>query len=370
MSRNSSTINSDQSHRSYTIGLVIIIVLPLAISYAAFLARPSLFYFRAWEYLSEVFPSNPYQPQEWIGYEKGDLSRSFIFRFQDEHRTHVLLDTDGFRVLPLTSDNYTILVYGDSQGFGSGLSNDETFTWQLATKVGLPIFDGTRTDIPNRLLSKPNLKTVKVIIHVVQSMAVRIKSYFPKEFRVLPYVPIRMAGSSVPIQRYYFPFAIFRMFSVMAKDLFYREYINGYMCSAGYTTVFSDGEVYSHPVSANVMYADSMPEQIEMISNFSRQLSHLGLTYVLVLVPKRELLYSDNVDDYTVGYFPRLIRDLEEKGVLAVDLQPSFLEHKDLGLFFKTDTHWNARGVELASDIVSDYLRHHALIATVSAVSK
>lgn len=88
----------------------------------------------------------------------------------------------------------------------------------------------------------------------------------------------------------------------------------------------------------------------------------MGYTYVLVLVPRRDLIYGHPVDDFSEEYFPKMIRQLEQEGVYAVDLQSTFLAHKREEPFFRTDTHWNARGTEIAAGYVADYLNKKGIM--------
>jgi hypothetical protein len=53
-----------------------------------------------------------------------------------------------------------------------------------------------------------------------------------------------------------------------------------------------------------------------------------------------------------------------------VDLQDDFLANKNLGLYFRTDTHWNARGTEIAADRVADYLQKKGIIRSSEMASK
>jgi hypothetical protein len=331
----------------------------MAVSYALFRYQPSLFYFRAWEYLMEILHPNPNMPQVWEGVELGDMSRNYLFRFQEPHYTRVSIDSDGFRRMPYDTDSYQIVLYGDSQGFGSGLSDEETFPWKLAVELGIPIFNGTRSDdTPEHLLGFKKIHEARILIHVVQSYAVSIKSYFPEDFMIQEYIPLRKSVWPVTVKRFN-PFAVMmRMLKGLINDILGGAAgINAYMCQKNYSVPYSDGDQNKFTSVSEPGIVNDMSEQINMIDRYNRRLKELGYIYVLVLVPRRDLLYADYADEFTKNYFPRLIRSLTARGVHAVDLHDDFLANKHLGLFFRTDTHWNAKGTGLAASRVAKYLQ-------------
>jgi hypothetical protein len=136
---------------------------------------------------------------------------------------------------------------------------------------------------------------------------------------------------------------------------FFHEPQNDYLCEPEYRVPFSE---------------DDLKTNVAMISKFSENLAEQGYTYILVLVPRRCLLYSEETDEFSKQYFPELIRRLEQKGVYAVDLQPTFLANKSQGLYFRTDTHWNARGTEIAAGYVADYLNKKGIINKLGLVAE
>jgi hypothetical protein len=351
MSENFSTISSEKTHRNYAVGLIVLIIFPMVVSYALFLYKPSLFYFRAWEYFSEIIYPHPGRPPVWTGFEKGDMSRGYFFRYQESHFTRVTTDADGFRAVPFPSNKYNILIYGDSHCFGSGLSDDETFPWRLGVLLSEPVYNAGRQTKLEHLLSKPEHRKVKIIINVLDTYHTRLPELFPGEFVIKAYQPARNDVQPVAVKRYYPYSTLFRNIKAGFDDLmskyFFHEPQNDYLCEPEYRVPFSE---------------DDLKTKVVIISKFSENLAEQGYTYILVLVPRRCLLYSEETDEFSKQYFPELIRRLEQKGVYAVDLQPTFLANKSQGLYFRTDSHLNARGTEIAADYVADYLNKKGII--------
>ena len=363
MYESSSTISSEKTHRNYTVGLIVLIIIPMMVSYALFLYKPSLFYFRPWEYFNEVAYKNHGKPTAWEGFEKGSESRKYFFRYQDERYTYVSTDMDGFRKVPFPSDNYEILTYGDSHCWGSLLSDHETFTWQLAKILNQPIFNGGRISFLDTLLSRPDLQKGKVIINVTDAFHVRVKDIFPQDFTIKEYQPLRNEVIPVELRRFYPPSMLIRSIKAMCYDLLPGSNLGYYMTNGRYIVPFSEGLIHQNYVAVkDSRFDDDLISQVARIVRFSQRLKSLGYTYVLVLVPRRDLIYGHPVDDFSEEYFPKMIRKLEQEGVYAVDLQSTFLAHKLEEPFFRTDTHWNARGTEIAAGYVADYLNKKGIM--------
>jgi hypothetical protein len=324
------------------------------ISYVVFIKRPSLFYFRAWEYFSEIVYPHPERMPVWTGFEKGDMSRAYFFRNQESHFTRVTTDADGFRAVPFPSNEYNILIYGDSHCFGSGLSDDETFPWRLGVLLSEPVYNAGRQTKLEHLLSKPEHRQAKIIINVLDAYHTRLRELFPGEFIVKAYQPAKNDVQPVAVKRYYPYSMLFRNLKAGFDDLLslyvFHEPQNEYLCEPEYRVPFSE---------------DDLKMKVAMISAYSKSLEQQGYTYVLVLVPRRCLLYSDKTDPFSKQYFPTLIKQLEVNGVYAVDLQEAFLENKHRGVYFRTDSHWNAVGTEIAADRVAEYLTKKGIIRRV-----
>ena len=62
---------------------------------------------------------------------------------------------------------------------------------------------------------------------------------------------------------------------------------------------------------------------------------------------------TGNVDPYTRNFIPALVAALRATGVEAVDLTTVFLRERDRGLYFLSDTHWNATGSAIAAREIS-----------------
>src|SRR5262249_37018388 len=136
-------------------------------SLGLFFWKPSLFYYRAWEYYDEIGYHVP-NHSKWVADETGDQSRSFIFSFKKHWLTVVSIDDEGYRSVPFQTNQFPVLIFGDSHTWGSGLSDEETIPWQVALKMGIPVFNGGRLPFTlSKMLNNPRLKEAKIIVELV-----------------------------------------------------------------------------------------------------------------------------------------------------------------------------------------------------------
>ncbi len=358
---NSFIINSKKAFRNYSVGLVASVVFSMAVPYAIYCFKPSIFYFRAFEYFDEIVYPHPERPVVWDGFEKGDASRKYFFRFQDAHHTHVACDADGFRSVPYQSKKYQILVCGDSQTWGSGLSDAETFPWRLAKDLNMPVFNGGRPSVELRsLLGKPELAQVKLIIQVIASHNVSREGYFANIYEPGEYVPLReIDAKPLSVRRFYPGAMIVHAVSAIVYEL------------ADMTKLLGRKNNYICPpiFRLNGFSQDTLKRQANLITKFSQCLNSLGYTYLLVFIPNKCLIYSECADEFSALYFSNLTKLLRKDGVHAVDIVPAFQENKQLGLFFNSDSHWTAPGTEIAVAEVAEYLRNMSLVKGLSRIS-
>lgn len=98
---------------------------------------------------------------------------------------------------------------------------------------------------------------------------------------------------------------------------------------------------------------DRIAERLAELSSFCQS---CGAEFIFTVAPNKNSVYpqfmpvrypaSEDSDGSNVS---RLYRRLEELGVRYTDLHAAFAEEEEL-LYFRTDSHWNAKGAALAAD--------------------
>lgn len=345
---------SERSYQAYWLTVALVCNLLLAGSVLTMWLRPQAFYWRAWEYFSDIVYRNQSVPPRWEGPEKGDRSRNHYFYYQEARQTQVSTDQDGFRSVPIPSRAYPVAVLGDSTIFGSGLSDDETLPWRLALELGLPVFNGARTT-PGNALARPELSHVRLVIEGRTEAA--LTAIEPGETRPAPaYQPLRQGDMGVlrsaPLALYFWPARVLRSGERIAND------IELLVKKHGRTQPYLFKRHRRKPADLERVAAAVLANQ--------RALAQRGISYVFLPVPASQTFYAEDVDAFTRSFIPRLTRRLRELGVPCLDLTGPFAQSKDQGLFLPTDTHWNDKATAIAVRELAAYLRQSGLLADLA----
>ncbi|MBE9552286.1 MAG: hypothetical protein IMF05_02370 [Proteobacteria bacterium] len=316
-------------------------------SLLAFLYSPQSFYHGPWEYFGDIAYRVEGAPMRWEGMEYQGQTRSNFLYYQYGHVTTVTTDADGFRARAIEADSYPVMVFGDSTIFGAGLSDEETLPWRLAEITESPVFNGARTSLSN-VLAHPALGTVNIVIDAATE-----RNVYPRllKKRGIPetavYQPIARkdqtmteAAGAIPPQRYSLPLILLKIAERLAGDF----------------KTWGKGGEEPYLFLRHRMRREELDETVALIVARSRGIEARGMRYVFLPVPAKQTLYAEDVDDYTRNFIPTLVARLRAEGVEAVDLATPFQAHKDEGLFFPYDTHWNAKGAALAAKVMAEQL--------------
>ncbi len=313
-------------------------------SLAAFMYSPEIYYYRPWEYFGDLGYRVKDMPTRWHGPEYQDQTRRNFFLYQRSHVTTVTVDNDGFRSRKHMADSYPIMVSGDSTIFGSGLSDNETLPWILAKDLDMPVFNGGRTGLANAL-AHPAMRDTEIVIDgwterdvrplYLKNAVVRLQDEFrPFAPRNLTYME---AIREIPPRRYSLPLMAWHVARRIFRDI---------------DVLLRDGE-QPYTFLRHWLRAEDLDETVALVVQRSKTVEATGMRYVFLPVPAKQTLYAEDVDDYTRNFIPTLVARLRAEGVEAVDLATPFQEHKDEGLFFPYDTHWNGKGTALAAWVIA-----------------
>ena len=312
---------------------------------------PSDFYFRAWEYFEEVVYQFDKVNTTWIGKETSDLTRKNLFYYQDPHETLVTTDDDGFRSVPFKVAQYPIVVSGQSMIFGSGLSDSETLPWILSKKLNMPIFNGGRSNLYNVLKNK-SLKNVKLVIQCKPERVLTSSLYDDDNMiKNLKYIPLRKKHKkniytflkSINSERYLITSIIHRTVVRAWNDI----------------DIFIGKDKVKYFLFANYRLTENdLNGAVNAIIHRRDELERRGIRYIFTAIPSKQTLYGSSVDPFTMEYLKKLHDKLDKLGVENIRMYSQFALHKDEILYRRYDTHWNARGTNLAADIIASYLRN------------
>jgi hypothetical protein len=333
----------------------------------------SLFAFRAWEG-ARRFPTapGPFTPQ--MNYRRenawGDLASLGNYPKDRFFRQEIFTtDAFGFRNPSHASEvPPDVLVCGDSFAAGNSVSDAETLAAQVERITHLHVYNvsSMKVNLMNILAQADRLKMQSgtVIMEYLERNPLlylgdaqyKLRSTRPENPQVSK-VSILLRGFSEisPLQilsrHLYQRLLDDRIFPNSQASEVIREKLR-----TGQTMLFLPEDVDDF---AGVMD----PINLKGILKLQKELEHRHLRLVLLLTPDKYSVYAGLLmrppPVPAVSYLDRVAKALHEAHVPAVNLLPVFQAHaaadlpQNLYLYWPDDTHWNARGIQLAAEEVS-----------------
>lgn len=126
--------------------------------------------------------------------------------------------------------------------------------------------------------------------------------------------------------------------------------------------------------SLEYLLADDLRDQPEgrdpfpAIVDYREQLAAKGVDLLLVILPSKPEVYPEKISGqapagsapYVQPYTRKLLLELADAGVEAVDLLPAFVAAKaEAELYLPHDTHWTPAGAELAAGLIAARVRRY-----------
>jgi hypothetical protein len=331
--------------------LFLLVQAAVTVTYAV---NPQLFYYRAWEYFFRWANTTIADDSVWEGKELEDLARRHLFLYQESRQTYVSTDRDGFRSAPADMGPPGILVFGRSNVFGSGVSDDETFAWQLAKLSGIATFNGAHGQLLS-VLSRPGLEQVDLVVDLLHERHLAVTGltrqiYDLKHRDLQPYQPVARQNLSTlqamyrPLVRpaYWIPNILDRWWQRLQLDLKeYRTWGQRPYMLLGYR---DDGK--------------PTDEIIRIMEKRRRIVERLGYRYLAVIIPSRQTVYAPPlVPEGTRERGTRIAAALEQRDFPLVNLFPLFRTESGRDYYFRYDTHWNAQGARVAAELTAARIR-------------
>lgn len=366
MPGSSSTSSSKRwrGYHRYATAVLCALGATVLVSVALLYVRPQTLYWRAFEYFNEIaLREGAAAIVPWQGSESGDLSRNFVFRYQDRWPTYVSTDSEGFRSTPcFVGDGYQIVVHGDSNSLGSGLADSDTIAWRMAEVLDRPVFNGSRNPFSlARILGNPRIAKASIVVEIVTAHLIEpgiFKAGFG-DIRAGSYVSLdaRPRLTRVPFKRYFVPGMISRHFS-FASDIWRpRSWFTEEM-----PTLVQ--EIYQGDLTVS-WAPDRTGEVVDSIVRYARAVEASGHAYVFVPLPVSR--YPHNT--VPIHAYAELVARLREQGVHALDLHDAFWEGRHRSLYRRTDTHISPIGADLAARRISAFLGESGLLDRLPDIS-
>lgn len=338
--------------------LLMVILSSVVLTYFIF---PSLFYFRAWEYFDNLVYTGYYNTSVSIS-ESGDASRAYLNQRYTSDSHKVSVNNFGNRVacysaLRGDSRNKSVIMVGDSQLFGSGLSDEETLPKQLCNIYpDVSIYNASRRHGLG-LLNNPSYSFNTIIFTSIERGGLA-SQYCPPSFAG--------AGKAPLLDDKYYEIKSIPILEFLKINL---NFLFGYAQSR--LALLWQPDHYISPVepiflARHVHTDDDVRKEVECAKKLESHYSALGYKVGFIYFPSQQTILSKffnlEIDSMTRNYLPNIYTKFKAENLNTVDSLSCLMDGYDSASINSPsefhDTHLSAAGISRLSKCIE-----HSMLA-------
>ena len=349
----------------------------LAIGIELFILPIDFFTFRVWEALvirefRHSLPGEFYPNMEVTKIEEGDLAHHTKFTYK--RKVKWFTDRYGYRKQNTNRSKHEVVIIGDSNIAGSGLTQEDILSEVLEKKLKVsvyPISPGSldtflkerrfRKDPPDIVI----ISSVERFIFYLPPVKVTSKTISTRlrtQIRETGYrLRNRISGNrfiqclGVTLDRIYkanmlqyLRASLRRIGSSDSQTIYPNRF------SSKYGPVF-----FLQGASANQdVPKDQFDKAVEVIKTYDEFLRSQGIRFISLPIPEKENIYYEALQTQRPVFLEQHISTLRNLGIETVDTQTAFDDafRKGVLLYHTNDTHWNENAVKITADLIKDLI--------------
>jgi lysophospholipase L1-like esterase len=335
----------------------------LAVGIELFILPIDFFTFRVWEAvlirkIHSISSGHFYPRVELTKLEiAGDLAHHTAFAIPKKVKW--MTDRYGFRKKDLEGVKPQVVIVGDSNIAGQGLTQEEMLSEVLEEQLKVPVYPYAPVGSINTFLKDsrfkkdpPKVVIVSCIERDITGMPLpklsqrseRLQSFYEWRDRIRLIRWVQSAG--VLLDRLF----KMNMLNHIRAKIGNRASMDFYHYPSKFgSMLFVEGEAANQEIPH-----ERFQKTVETIEAYDRILRETNIRFIFLPIPNKENIYHDFLPDSRRPVFlEQLIKELKKRKIETVDTQKAFEDEyrkNSALLFFLDDSHWNARGVRLAAD--------------------
>ena len=358
-----------------------------AIGIELFVLPIDFFTFRVWEALvirefRNILPGEFYPNMEVTKIEEGDMAHHT--QFTHKRKAKWVTDRYGYRKQNTNRNKHEVVIIGDSNIAGSGLTQDDILSEVLEKKLKESVYPVSPASLDTFFREKRFKKDPPDI--VIISSVERFVFY-------LPPVKVRLTKISSKLKTqireigYRFRNQISGNYFIqcvgVTLDRIYKANMLQYLRASLRRIGFSHSEtVPSNSVSSKygpvffLIGADAnkdVPEDrfekaVEVIQAYDELLRSKGIRFIFLPIPEKENIFHESLQTKRPVFLERLIFTLKNLGIETVDTQKAFEDafQKGVLLYHTNDTHWNENAVKITAELIQELIERKKSISSLS----
>ncbi len=320
--------------------------------YIFYLANPLYFHYRAWE-LFDNFVYNGYLEKNLLLNESGDSSREYLFQSYNS-ANYISINEFGNRLacFNLKAKEKQVLMLGDSQLFGSGLSDNDTFPKVLCQQGNYNIYNGSRVHGLN-LLRTDGYNFKSIIFTVGEQVGIRsycndLPIFFKKT--TLPTFDAFIENYDRKINPKELEIKKNRMKLLAMTNRFLQKYL------ASRLITILDTSKPLIPLKDQItkyhfkFSKKNLNDDLECASKLDKFFNERNIKVSFLYFPAKQTLVNSDVknDNFTSNYISNVTSQMRKKGLSSIDSKACLLSNKDTNYLVQPhDTHLSAYGMKV-----------------------
>jgi alginate O-acetyltransferase complex protein AlgJ len=343
----------------------------VALCVELFVLPIDFFTFRVWEAVvvkkyRNLLPGAFYPNMEITKMEDQDLYHHTSF--SEKNRVRWILDRFGYRKQNTRRRRYEVVIVGDSNIAGSGLTQEEIFSEVLEEKLGVSVYPLSPTSLNTFLKERRLLDDPPKIVIVASIEREIIDLPLPKKPRNADStLQVWIDGMAYRLkdelkENCWIQSMIILLDRISKMNMLH--YVRSSLrrmappFQSSHITISSkDGPVFFlQGARANqAVPRDQFDKAVLTIKAYHDLLASKGIRFIFLSIPNKETIYYEALRTERPVFLPQLVAALKNVGIETVDLQKAFEEafRKDSVLLYRAgDTHWNQNGVRLGADLI------------------
>ena len=341
----------------------------LVLSFELFVLPIDFFTFRVWEGLliksyRRILPGRFYPCRE---ITKNEVGGDLIHHgpFASRRQVKWITDQYGYRKKNSGATHHKVVIIGDSNIAGIGLSQEEMLSEVLEEKLNAGVYPFAPADINNYLKDRRFLDDPPENV-VIASVERFICDLEPPKLPRERWPMLSNLKPQLQQTRWVPAVAVFLdRLSKMNMVNYFRARIGNrkqrefYAFSTPFGTMcFLQGEAANKDVSKN-----QFERAVRTIEAYDQVLKKMGIRFIFLPIPNKENIYHQYLPHpKRPTFLEDLIVELKRKKIETIDTQKAFEEsyQKDSALLYRLDdTHWSPAAVRITADLIQKSITPH-----------
>jgi hypothetical protein len=343
-----------------------------------FILPIDFFTFRVWEALVvrrlELLLPGPFYPNMKVSKEEeGDLAHHTPYAVR--RKVAWVTDAHGYRNEDSGRCPYEIVIVGESEVVGTGLTQDDVLSAALERKTGIgvyPLAPGSMNNFLRQRRFAEHPPRVLILTRPERSITdlPRIRSGLVRTpgapggrmLETRTWLKEKIEGTrwiqklGVLLDRLYKGPMLHSLRADLRRSL---SVSSGRSLKSEATphglVFFLQGRQVGPDVSSSLF-----DDTLRTIKSYHDLLHDRGIRFIFLPIPEKETLFYEHLGLDRPRFLDRLNSKLQEMGVETVDLRPAFAEalRSSILPYQTDDTHWSAEGVGITAEILESRMKN------------